>query len=124
MSRYNSIKQLKVKQGLLAGKSAIQAVKDAGYTDATASHSTGLGVVKCSIDEIRQDIIDNGVTAEYVIDKLKREADNASNASDRISALSWLGKYLAMFVDKRINTNHNADDTDVLKRYGIDMHRG
>ena len=43
----------------------------------------------------------NEVSVDYVVQRLKREAETAKNPSDRIAALSWLGRHLALFTDRQ-----------------------
>ena len=96
----NPIKKAGVKADLVAGKSAREALRNNGYSEASVAHSTGMGVVKCSMEEIKSDLKALQVDVEYVLRGLKTEAESAPNPSDRIAALSWIGKHLAMFTDK------------------------
>lgn len=55
------------------------------------------------------------VDADYVVKGLKREAeckDEGSSQSARVSALSWLGKHLAMFTERHEHTIISEDDID------------
>jgi hypothetical protein len=83
------IKKEKVKQALKAGKSAKQALLDAGYKATTASHSTAESVVKVSQEEILQEIRAKDVGVDYFLNKSeiifkkalqKEDLTNASRA--------------------------------------------
>lgn len=98
----NPIRKAKVKQAILQGKPFNQALREAGYTEGSAHKSSVMPVVKVCRDEIRQAMDKVAVSDEYVLEGLKREAETAKNSSDRIAALSWLGKYRAMFTEKHL----------------------
>jgi hypothetical protein len=101
MKGIDPIKKLKVKQARLQGKSMKRSCLDAGYTEATAINACQLSVVKHCDEEIKQSILKAGVTEEEVITGLRKESQTAPKPSDRIAALSWLGKVIAMFTDKQ-----------------------
>ena len=100
MSNINPIRKAGIKQALLEKKTAKQAVLENGYSEASAHNATKLGVVKRCQEEIKEELKALLVDAEYVLRGLKTEAESAPNSSDRIAALSWIGKHLAMFTDK------------------------
>ena len=99
--RINPIKKNIVKQSILQGKSFIQSLKDAGYTEATAHQSSSIPIVKHCIEEIAKDFDKAKITPEYVLAGLNKEAQEAKNSADRIKAYELLGKYLALFTDKQ-----------------------
>ena len=115
----NKTKKLMVKQSILKGKSYKQAVLDAGYAPASAHNATQLGVVKQCIDEIEASIRDK-VTVDYVLSKLLKEVETAKKSSDRIQATTQLGKYLAMFTEKKEVLNKIDDDKQesITKLFG------
>lgn len=124
MKTVNVIKKNIVKQSILEGKSYKQAVLDAGYTPATASHSTALSVVKRSMQEISEAFDKAKITEEYVLAGLDKEAREAKNSADRIKAFELLGKFKAMFTDKsQVETKDISDkEQSILNKY-IDSNR-
>jgi hypothetical protein len=103
-STINPIRKAKVKAALLQGKSARQSLKEAGYPDASVSHSTGMVVVKCSMNEIKDDILSR-VTVENVLKELddcKKLAQEKGDFSTVARCIELKGKYLAMFRDRTV----------------------
>jgi hypothetical protein len=111
----DTLKALKYKVARLEGKSIKQGLKDAGYSDATASHSSLNAVVKRSEPELAAMIKSSDITVDWVVNRLTQElvAPDAK-ASDRIRVSELLGKYLNMFRD---NTSVNIAlfDSSMLK---------
>jgi hypothetical protein len=85
----DKLKKIKYKASRLQGNSIRQGLRDAGYTEASASHSSALGVVKCSERELMNEITSSDVTVEWVVNRLTSE----------IRILELFGKYLNMFKD-------------------------
>ena len=99
----DKIKYIKVKASLLKGNTAKQSLLDAGYTPATASHSTANAVVKRSQEAIIAELSESDVTVEMVIAHLREDRALAHAKGDiatMVTVDALLGKYLAMFTDK------------------------
>ena len=85
---------------------ATQAAKRAGYSDRTA-YSQGQRLLKDA--EIQQAVQtakeerahDTGLSAQMVIDGLRREAEGAASDAARVAAWAHLGKHLGMFVERQ-----------------------
>ena len=123
----DKIKMIKVKQSKLRGNTDRQALKDAGYSEAVYNHHVNdMSVLKRVREEIEREIIAEGLTTEFVVKGLMKEALGAHNSSDRIAAYSWIGKHLAMFTDKSEVTEVNKDDNqfslDRLSRMKLSEH--
>ena len=119
----NPIRKELVKQNLLKGMDAKNAMIQAGYSPNTAVHSTENTVVKQSVAEIQGDIKDR-ITVEYILDKLEHEAQTAPNAADRIRATELLGKWRAMFTDKvKSDIELREDEIPERKHRLLDMVR-
>lgn len=100
----DNIKRYKVKQSLLNGNTAKQALIEAGYSLNTATHSTSESVIKVSQAEIIQELKQSEVTVEVVLQRLNEDRNLAQAKGDiatmtRVDEL--LGRYLAMFTDKQ-----------------------
>ena len=68
------------------------------YAHALATHSK----IAARIATLRAGAADrNEVSVDYVVQRLKLEAEQATRPADRIAALSWLGKHLALFTDRQ-----------------------
>jgi hypothetical protein len=118
----NPIKKLKVYKALKQGKSARQSLKEAGYSQATISHSTKNKVVKDSNEKIMQEVLAKDVTIDLVIKQLYEDRDLAKAKGDmatmtRVDEL--LGKFLAMFTDKKqIDANViNSEDQSIIDKF-------
>lgn len=62
--------------------------------------------------------IDKEITKEYILSRLKYEADHAKKSSDKREALNLLGKFLALWTDKTINkTELSTNDKTILDKY-------
>ncbi len=99
------IKKAKVKQGLITGKSTAEAMKDAGYADATAMHNVSPDnpLLKTVRDEIAKDFRLTDVTVKQVVKELEQIRQLAIIKGDlgtagRMAELK--GRYLAIFTDK------------------------
>ncbi len=96
----DKIKKIRYKASRLKGESIKQSLINAGYTEATAEHSSSLGVVKCGEAEIMKELRAADVTVDWVVGKLNQELVNIhAKSSDRVRILELLGKYLNMFRD-------------------------
>lgn len=98
----DKIKKAKVKKSLIEGKTAKQALLDAGYSKATARKSTLARVVKECQSEIIQGIRKK-ISEDYIISNLLQDRDLALAKEDYSTATrinELLGKYLSMFSDK------------------------
>ena len=106
----DKLKKAKFKASRLQNKSIAQSLRDSGYSEATAHKSSVNTVVKVCEQELLEEFKATSITVEYVLGGLKKEAEQAKNAADRIRAFELLGKYQAMFTDKQITTNQIPKD--------------
>ena len=100
--RINLIKKEKVKSNLLKGNSYKQSVLNAGYSPNSAINAWRLGVVKCCLKEI-EDEIKGEISVKDVLKQLESIRLLAIQKGDLSTAAfcsTQLGKYLAMFTDK------------------------
>lgn len=99
----NPIRKAKVKQSLLNNKSARQALKDNGYSNAVAHKSTTNAVVKVCMKEILSEIKESDITIIRILRNIIEDRELARLKND-IGTMkecdALLGKYLAMFTDK------------------------
>ena len=68
--------------------------------------------IKGRIDDIlKERALNNGITAEFVLNGIKAIAMGGERESDKIKAYELLGKHLKLFTDKieSDNTNHNIE---------------
>jgi len=118
----NKVRQQLVKMNLKAGKSARQALKDAGYKNSTAHKSTYNKVVKVSMDEINKEFKASELKAEDILNNLNYIKELAINKGDLATATrceELKGKYLAMFTDKAqvtSDTTITEKDKDLFNR--------
>lgn len=116
--RIDKIKKMKVKSSILNGDSVKQSLLNAGYTENTAKHSTGLSVVKCAMKEIEKEFKKECITVSSVLKDIEL-GKNISLKNDEMANYARFcemeGKYLAMFTDKvetkqdmNINQQHDV----------------
>ena len=111
----DKIKAIKYKQARLQGDSIKGSMLKAGYSAATAHHSSTEGVVKRCEPELAAMVKASDISVDWVIGKLNAELVGIdAKPSDRVRILELLGKYLNMFKD---NTSVNIAlfDSDMLK---------
>ncbi|KKN70039.1 hypothetical protein LCGC14_0434860 [marine sediment metagenome] len=99
----NPIKKHKVKQAILRGESYKQALKTAGYSEATAKHSSGMSVVKCSKAEIIQELRESDITVDFIIKRLNEDRRLAIESKDNsvvVRVDELLGKIIGVFKDR------------------------
>lgn len=99
----NPIKKARVKQALLQGKSARQALKEGNYTQSTIHRSTMNKSVKVCLAEIKSELKANEVTVDMVImeiDQIRQLALNSEDYSTAGRMAELKGKYLAMWKDR------------------------
>ena len=114
ISRKLTPKQQRLIEEYLIDLNATQAAIRAGYSAKTAQQAGSENLSKPVIrDAIEQAMAERSkqtdVDAEYVIERLKTEAEltgNGSSHSARVAALAHLGKHLGMFIEKH-NVNHS-----------------
>lgn len=105
------------------GEGKASAIK-AGYAPnsaaVTASDLLKMDKIRNYIEEERRDGLDRvRISADYVLEGLKREAEDSENSGgERIRALELLGKTMAMFVEKKIV--HNTDDSTFFASIDLD----
>ena len=101
--KINPIRKAKLKQALLKGTNVKQALKDAGYSDNTAHHSTTLNVVQCCFSEIAQRFKESDLTIDFVLkgvfDTIQKAIDKGDN-STAMRGYELLGKKLAIWITK------------------------
>ena len=113
--KVNKLRQLAVERSLRAGKSARQALKDAGYSDATVSHSTANKVVKSSIEKISKEFMET-ITPDNVIKSLlhlKKLAIEKNDLATATRCTELIGKYLKMFNSTDITVKHEPSQADL-----------
>jgi len=92
------LRKLKYKQSRLNNNSIAQSLRNAGYTNATASQSSSNSIVKHCEPELQAMVKASDITIEWVINQLTNELTAKDcKASDRIRVKELLGKYLRMF---------------------------
>jgi len=100
--KVDPLKAEKYKQARLQGKSIKGSMLEAGYTEATAHHSSTEGVVKRCEPELMAEVKASDISVDWVISKLNQEMVKTDcRASDRVRILELLGKYLNMFKDSQ-----------------------
>ena len=100
----NPIKKIKVKGSLKQGKSAREALREAGYSQGHINRSTANKIVKDSISEISKELKAKDITYDLVIKRLDEDRELARNKRDIATMKACdelLGKYIAMFTDKQ-----------------------
>ena len=103
----SKIKVRKVKNGLLQGKTAKQAMLDAGYKETTAGHNISPynKLLQTVHAEIEREFKLSDVTVEQVIKeidtiRLLAEKQGDLSTAGRMSELK--GRWLAMFTDRKV----------------------
>ena len=112
----NPIKKLKVKQGLLSGKSAKDSVLEAGYSKSSANNATALSSVKQCQDEIRKELLAKDITADLIISRLNEDRTLAIKKRDYATATrcdELLGKFIALFREHQV-VEQSIPDSDKL----------
>ena len=127
----NPVVKRKLKEELYKGTNPVQAQLKAGLKPSYARQSTSNTCVKECLAEIRQELAASEVTVELVIKRIDECRALAKKKKDYSTVLQCdiaLGKYLAMFTDKKEikseNTITQADKDkfiDALARRGIDV---
>ena len=123
----DKIKYQRYKSNRLQGLSKCQSLKNAGYKDTTATRCQNtLNLVKLGEAEIRQELKESDITPQFIIKRLNEDRQAAIESGDianRVKVDELLGKYIAMFTERReINAvvlSH--DDLNILQRYVIDV---
>jgi hypothetical protein len=122
--KVNKLKFLKVKNGILEGKSYKQAMLDAGYKLNTAHHSSQESVVKCCLKEIERELKVEQITPQFVIQRLHEDRIMALAKGDMATATrvdELLGKYIALFTDKQQSsvsiefTSSEQSEVDIIR---------
>jgi phage terminase small subunit len=97
---------------------ATQAAIRAGYSEKTASVIGQENLMKpylrSEIDKrLEERAINNGITAEFVLNGIKDIAIKGDKESDKLKAFELLGKHLKLFTEKveSDNTNRNIEIT-------------
>ena len=101
--KINPIRKAKFKASILKGNSVRQSLKDAGYKDNTAHHSTSLYVVKCCMGELAQRFSQTDLTVEFVLKGILDTIQRSNKKKDNSTALQGyklFGQTLAMFITK------------------------
>ena len=115
-------------QALAKGKSATDAMKEAGYSDPrNSSRLTKNDEIRRRVDELQQMVAERVVVdREWVLAKLIENAKNTqeSNPAASNKALELIGKELGMFVDRseNINTNYTISADPITEEEWIGEH--
>ena len=106
----------------LIDKNATRAAKAAGYSEKTA-YSIGIeNLKKPAIEQAINQQIENQrqrvlVDADYIINGIKKIADNSERDGDKLKAYELLGKHLKLFTDKTELTG--KDDGEIRIRVNL-----
>ena len=96
----DNLKKERYKQARLEGHSIKGSMLKAGYTEATAHHSSTEGVVKRCEPELMAMVKASDISVDWVLNRLNTELKATdAKASDRVRILELFGKYLSMFKD-------------------------
>ena len=102
--RINPIRKRIVKRELLKGESARTALKKANYSPSSIRQSTHCVVVKQCMKEIEEEFKLSDITVEKIVrdfELAKKIALESGDMSNWNRANECLGRYLAMFTDKK-----------------------
>ena len=115
----NPIRKSLLKKALLKGNSIRQSLKDAGYSEryAHGNCDRNTPVVKSCMEEIQADI-KKKITVDYVLEEIERIkllAQSKGDFSTAMAAVTALGKYLAMFTDRREEIVLSAPEKEMLR---------
>jgi hypothetical protein len=104
-------------QELAKGKSATEAMKDAGFSDPrNSTRLTKNDEISARVAELKERAAASvSISREWVIEQLVDNAAKAKLAGDigpSNQALQLIGKELGMFVDRSENVNINHDVSD------------
>lgn len=113
--RIDPIKKRLYKKARKKGKSITKSLKEAGYSDKTAEGTnSNLKLVKTCDKEIHKEFDIKQITVEKVLedfDKVKQLALDKDDLSNYNRANEALGRYLAMFTDKKeVNILENIEN--------------
>ena len=120
--RVDLIRKEIVKRELKKGVSAKGALLKAKYSYSTANHSTSTPVIKVCQMEILEELRAKDITIDLVIKRLNQDRDGALSKGDYATATKvdeLLGKYLAMFTDRKEITATVFNDIEkrILDKY-------
>jgi hypothetical protein len=116
----NPIRKAKVKQGLLKGKSARQAVLEADYSINTAINATKTNVVKHCTAEIQEERKATDITIQSLINEVENVMLLATNKKDLSVALNCIITK-AKLSDNWVDKSETKDTTDKQEaQSGID----
>ncbi len=119
-----NIKQRRFVELFLVTGNATQAWIDAGYSRSSASANASKALrtneqVKAALSALKPEPvrISEELTPEYVLNGLKREAEEGETSAARTAALRELGRALGLFVDRTQTVNVSlGDELDELER--------
>ena len=121
----NKIRYEKAKQNRIKGQSGVEALLNAGFSEATAKHHSK--TVLESVDkEILEELKLSDITPIMVLKRLDEDRQHAFEKGD-ISTMTrvdeLLGKYLALFVERRIDDVNviSQEDVKILNHYCINI---
>lgn len=120
-SKINPIRKRIVKRELKKGRDAKGAMLKANYAPMTAHNATKTVVVKTCQAEILAEFDKSKITPEYVlkeIERLKVMAMEKGDLSNFSRGVEMLGRYLALFTDKKEIKDVTKDELwDEFQRY-------
>ena len=105
----------------VSGKGKQSAI-DAGYSvngaDVTAARLLGRARVREAIEALKPPAVkvEDLITPEYVLEGLRREAEQGETSASRVAALRELGRTLGLFLDKQASIQVSyADELESLQ---------
>ena len=105
----DTLKRIKYKQGRKAGKSRVRALKDAGYSIASAEHhSHELGVVKCVEAELKKELKAKDITVDWLIKKtvgIMHQAETQGDFTNQHRGIENIGRFVGVDKSSSIITN-------------------
>ena len=99
-------------------QSAIDAWYSVNGADVTAARLLGRARVREAIEALRPPAIkvEDLITPEYVLEGLRREAEQGETSAFRVAAFRELGRALGMFIDKQASIQVSyADELESLQ---------
>ena len=122
MSRPLSYREQRFVELFVVSGKAKQSTIDAGYSvngaDVTAARLLGRARVCEAIHALKPPAVrvEDLITPEYVLEGLRREAEQGETSASRVAALRELGRTLGLFLDKQASIQVSyADELESLQ---------